>query len=609
MSPAMPKKFGEWEVIRKEGSGGFGAAFLAKNPKTGKKAIIKQLDPLESNHMTGLDEQYFLQEATILNKLDSKYISKLLDWNFKVQKPWIAIQYFPGTTLWDYLEQGSVASESQWFQMAHDIFSALEHAHKNKVVHRDLNPKNIILYYEGARLIDFGLSRFTDNPYQTRRLMGFPGFTAPEIARGNPDTSYDIFVAATALTAAGTGRMPWKVGQDRFETSIQNDAPDYKGLSKNQVALLTAMHQKDPKARIGASQALKMIEELAPSTAGVQVPQRKVVKPVVPTPPVKKAEELVNKVIEQKIDGINKKLSPGPSTNLNVVEWMKNRKELMILGFLTGGWAWIIYAIASILPKAGKLSYKNRGLYAINLTIGYGSIGLLSPFATTYWYRKLKKKKLLWLMIAQYLLLISFFFGAAITPDGGTLPGWVAIAWMALWASTSLLAKDLYKYFAIRDGLLVDDSAKSAPSIKANKSENLVEESSATSNPDYTKAHANWDEVEQVFSALLAKIGRKKFVIGVESNHVKGIFFQGYSEPDGAFTIEAAADLSVRPKITIEQRANLKSLGWDSPEEGLPNFIQFLSVEESNVAHMSRLFANTLKDGYGLNIGTFKVIQ
>lgn len=608
MSPAMPKKIGDWEIIREVGSGGFGKAYLAKHMKYGRKAIVKQLDPSPNNGTHEANLARFQREAEILEKLESPYISKLFGYNFRLQKPFIAMQFFPGSNLLEYLESGYSIGEAQWFQMAHDILSGLAHAHSLGIVHRDLNLKNIILYYDGARLIDFGLSRFASDPTRTV-IAGADGFVSPEYLEGKPKPPVDIFVAATALAYAGNKVMPWRRIEGSYFTSIIHDEPNYKGLSNNQIALLKQMHPKDPSQRITAKQAIKLIEELAPKTSGIQDPQRKVVKPVVPTPPVKKAEELVNKVIEQKIDGINKKLSPGSSTNLNIVEWMKNRKELMIIGFLTGGWAWIIYAIASILPKAGKLSYKNRGLYAINLTIGYGSIGFLSPFATTYWYRKLKKNKLLWLMIAQYLLLITFFFGAAITPDGGTLPGWVAIAWMALWGSTSLLAKDLYKNFAIRDGLLVEDSPKSAPSIKTNKSENLVDESSATSNPDYTKAHANWDEVEQVFSALLAKIGRKKFVIGVESNHVKGIFFQGYSEPDGAFTIEAAADLSVRPKITIEQRANLNTLGWDSPDEGLPNFIQFLSVEESNVAHMSRLFAETLKDGYGLNIGTFKVIQ
>jgi len=609
MSPAMPKKFGEWQVIRKEGSGGFGSAFLAKNPRTGKKAIIKQLDPLESNHMTGFDEHYFQQEAVILKKLNSKYISELLDWNFKVQKPWIAIQYFPGTTLWDYLEQGSVATESQWFQMAHDILSGLEHAHKNKVVHRDLNPKNIILFYEGARLIDFGLSRFTDNPNRTRRIMGFPGFTAPEIASGHPTTSYDIFVAATALASAGTGRIPWKLGKDRFETSIQTDAPDYKGLSQNQITLLEKMHKKNPAERITATQALKLVEELSPATAGVQVPQRKVVKPVVPAPPVKRAEEIVNQVIERNLDKVNKNVNRVTNSSFNLVEWAKERKELVILGLFTGGWAWIIYAIASILPKAGKLSYKARGLYSFNLTIGYGSIGLLNPFLTGFWYRKLRSQKLLYLMLAQFLLLISFFVAAGTTPDGGELPWWSVFAWLGLWGSTGILARDIYKYFAKQDGLIdaEDEKVVSKP-IKA-ESKEFADEPTPTSNPDYTKAHASWEEVEEVFTALLTKVGRKKFVIGVESNHVKGIFFQGYTEPDGSFTIEAAADLSVRPKITVEQRANLNSLNWDSPDEGLPNFIQFLAVEDSNPKYMADLFAKTLRDGYGLNIGTFKVLS
>lgn len=617
MSPAMPKKFGNWEVIRKEGSGGFSSAYLAKHIKYGKKVIIKQLDPVEANKLGARDLHYFVREAKILSQLDSKYISKLLDYDFQAAKPWMAIQYFPGTTLWDYIEQGSVVNEAQWFQMAHDILSALEYAHSKGVVHRDLNPKNIILFYEGARLIDFGLSRFTDDPNSTR-IVGFNGFVAPEIELGDPKPSLDIFVAATALSAAGTGRMPWRAEGGSYYKSITTDAPDYKGLTANQIALLKKMHSKNPSERVSAKQALKLIEELAPTTAGVQIPQRKQVKPVVPTPPLQepkpspKSPKVAQPVksADQKVREFIDRKPVIAKANKNSTNWLKDHKELVILGFLTGGWAWIIYAIVSLFPKVGKLSYKPRAFYALNMTIGLGSIGLLSPFVTAYWYKKLRTKRLLSILIFQSLLVISFFYAAATTPNGGTIPTWTAFVWLTMFLSPLLISPEIYRYFAKDEpkasGEVKEPKAASGESKPNNDTDTSEPDASS---PEYTKAHANWAEVEEVFKSQLVKIGKKRFVIGIESNHIKGIFIQGYSEPDGAFTIEAAADLSVRPKVTVEQRANLNSLGWDSPDEGLPNFIQFLAVEDSNVDFMARLFTETLKDGYGLNIGTFKVIN
>lgn len=595
MSPAIPKKFGDWEVIRKEGSGGFGSAYLAKHVKNGYKAIIKQMDPLEGNKLGARDVGYFIREAKILRELDTKYVSKLLDFDFKPAKPWMAIQYFPGTTLWDYLQQGSVAQEAQWFQMAHDILSGLAHAHSKGVVHRDLNPKNIILYYEGARLIDFGLSRFTDDPKSTR-IIGFDGFVAPEINDGNPQPPIDIFVAATALSAAGTGNMPWKSTGGNYYTSITHDQPDYKGLTQNQITLLKRMHLKNPAERVTAKEALALVEELSPATAGVQIPQQKKIRPVEPKPIFKEKQSQ-----EAKKSATPKKIAEPKEPNIwaQIVDWINRHKLLTAFGIITGGWGFLPYAILSNWKHTKNLSYKSKNLLTLNYGILFGSFGILSPIVDFYWYKKMKNKLLLWLGILQLLLVVTLFVGGAQTPSGETAPDWVSWIFLAVLFSNLLLIKPIYKVIAATEPAKTHSDEK----VKLENSEQ------PSSDSNVTNAHSSWEEVEKSFEIILDKIGSKRFVIGIEGIHIKGIFLQGYTEPDGAMTVEAAADLSVRPRITLEQRSNLNALGWDSPDDGLPNFIKFLSVEESSAPLVAHLFTKTLKKGYGLNIGTFKVVN
>ena len=116
-----------------------------------------------------------------------------------------------------------------------------------------------------------------------------------------------------------------------------------------------------------------------------------------------------------------------------------------------------------------------------------------------------------------------------------------------------------------------------------------------------------WEEVERFFVQALSSKRGKRFIFEIESNIYTDIYFQGYSEPDLSRTIEAAADLSVRPKLTDKQKLSMSAIGWDLPSEDLPNFIMFLESAESSDRSLAQIFTKTLREGYGLELGTFSV--
>jgi hypothetical protein len=117
-----------------------------------------------------------------------------------------------------------------------------------------------------------------------------------------------------------------------------------------------------------------------------------------------------------------------------------------------------------------------------------------------------------------------------------------------------------------------------------------------------------WAEVETFFIQALSNKRGKRFIFEIESNIYTDIYFQGYSEPDLSRTIEAAADLSVRPKLSDKQKLAMSVIGWDLPSEDLPNFIMFLESSESGDRSLAQIFTRTLREGYGLELGTFSVI-
>ncbi len=83
---------------------------------------------------------------------------------------------------------------------------------------------------------------------------------------------------------------------------------------------------------------------------------------------------------------------------------------------------------------------------------------------------------------------------------------------------------------------------------------------------------------------------------------------QGYSEPGGYITVEAAANESVKPDLGVANRKGLIKVGWEPPSDGLPNYIKFLDLKESENTEIAKLFVETLRDGYLLEIGSFKVM-
>jgi hypothetical protein len=125
---------------------------------------------------------------------------------------------------------------------------------------------------------------------------------------------------------------------------------------------------------------------------------------------------------------------------------------------------------------------------------------------------------------------------------------------------------------------------------------------------EVTGGHQSWEEVKATFKSAVSTRHGKRFIIEILSAEYQGIYFQGYSEPDGAWTIEAAADLSVRPHLTEDQKVKMSMIGWELPSEGLPNFIMFLEADESDDDDISEIFTKSLRDGYGLSITKFRVM-
>lgn len=585
--------YGEWQAIDQIARGGMGVAIKARHLHTNQIAVLKFLLPRQKEtdpKKLAAEFKRFKNEKETLEKFDSKYISKFYDADLDANPPWIALQYFAGITVWDEIEDNGPIEERKWWELAHDLLSGLRYIHDEKGrVHRDLNPKNVMLVFGGARLIDFGIARLQGADSVDTHKFGFPGYTSPEHYTSAADPKNDIFVAATVLAFAGTGMIPWKADTNGgYLGAIFNESPNYRNLSEKQKTFLKALHKKNPAERPTAAKALKLHESLTNSMPA----------PKIPSPRAIKSSPIQDRQTSEQTK--------------EFFSFFKENKRLLLIGFFTGGWGLLfnwIWRHKKGMPAIHKPISVKVAASAVMTLAGYGVIAFIPTF---YWSKKLADRKLFWTAVGTiFLIPFSMVAMAAKDVDGKTNPA-VTIFLTFVIFLTFRINKRVYE--TLKNGS-PQETIKNKKEKKAKKndaSKKLEPASSAMpveaiTDSALTTGESNWESVESTIFQYLATRKGKQFSIEILSNKFTGIYFQGYSEPGGYITVEAASNVSVNPPLEIENRKGLIKIGWEPPSDGLPNFIKFLDLKESENIEIAKLFTQTLRDGYLLELGSFKV--
>lgn len=127
--------------------------------------------------------------------------------------PWLATAYVPGMSLSDAVSAYGPWAQDSVLALGAGLAEALVAIHAAGVVHRDLNPGNVLLSADGPRVIDFGISVGTadttgaDRVTKTGAIIGTPGFVAPEQVTGDPvGPGSDVFSLGALLAWTATGR-------------------------------------------------------------------------------------------------------------------------------------------------------------------------------------------------------------------------------------------------------------------------------------------------------------------------------------------------------------------------------------------------------------------
>lgn len=204
---------GRYRIKKPLGRGGMAEVFLAHDPLIKRDVAVKVFNA-ESFHGGRASLDVFHREAESAGRLSHPNIVTIYDIGEDRGVPFIVMEYLAGPSLAALLGQAVHFPFAEAAAVVIQLCSALEYAHRNGVVHRDIKPGNIIRLADGTvKLTDFGIARMIGGPGRgdARAGAGTPGYMSPEeIDGGRVDARSDIFSAGVILYELLTGRRAFK---------------------------------------------------------------------------------------------------------------------------------------------------------------------------------------------------------------------------------------------------------------------------------------------------------------------------------------------------------------------------------------------------------------
>ena len=257
-----------YELISFVGKGGMSVVYKAQDKRTGHYVAVKILRPEYSK-----DEEFlsrFEREATTASKMSHHNIVNLLDVGQEGELRYLVMEYVRGKTLKELIvEKGAMAPQVAC-QIAIRILSALQHAHQNGIIHRDIKPQNVLVHSDGhVKVADFGIARVAGSNTLTKTdsVMGSVYYFSPEQARGGQvNESSDLYSVGVVMYEMLTGQVPFD-GETPVAVAMQqiNAAPRpmneiRQGISPALEKVVLRAMEKKPENRYQS--ALEMAQDI-----------------------------------------------------------------------------------------------------------------------------------------------------------------------------------------------------------------------------------------------------------------------------------------------------------------------------------------------------------
>jgi serine/threonine-protein kinase len=208
---------GEYRILRKLGSGGFGTVYEAEHPVLKRRAAVKVLH--ENKSLDDVTVKRFIAEAQAASTIRHRHIVDIFSFGTLANgQLFYVMDLLDGAALDAYLDERGTLPPNVALAVLRPIAHALDALHAAGVIHRDVKPANIFLAWESSgevipKLLDFGLIKLlAESPVSTASdvVMGTPYYMAPEQCRGEAvDARTDVYSLGVICHELCTGKVPF----------------------------------------------------------------------------------------------------------------------------------------------------------------------------------------------------------------------------------------------------------------------------------------------------------------------------------------------------------------------------------------------------------------
>lgn len=264
-----PLLAGRYQVVRQLGTGGMGSVWLAEDTQLDNKPFAVKMLPsiLVSNKRA---YRQLKDEALVAMRLVHPNIVQIRAFEENNGNPFLVMDYIEGQTLDDYLAEKGKLSEDETIRLLKPIAAALDYAHGQGVIHRDVKPANVMIRNDGQTFIlDFGIAREIQETMTrvTGKLSsGTLLYMSPEQLRGQPPkAAQDVYSFAAMAYECLNGVPPFSRGQIEYQILNEKPTPLPDGV-KLSASIIRGL-SKEPENRPGTCVAsLEMCAEISMRT-------------------------------------------------------------------------------------------------------------------------------------------------------------------------------------------------------------------------------------------------------------------------------------------------------------------------------------------------------
>jgi len=340
MIDRVGQQLGNYRLLRLLGHGGFADVYLGEHIYLKSQAALKVM----RMSLTEEERAAFLKEAQTLMQLAHPHIVRVLDFDIKDDQPFLVMIYAPNGTLRERHPAGSRLPLDTIVAYVEQVTSALQYAHDQGFIHRDVKPENMLLGKDSEVLLsDFGLSVFasrTDPQYSTHQMAqavaGTSRYMAPEQLQGHPQATSDQYALGVVVYEWLCGTTPFRgtpieIAMQHLSkppSPLREQVPD---LSPGIEEIVQRALAKEPEQRFASVKNFAMAlrnpaQAASPSlTSHAPIAERKMLRNVVKPEPLWKVPTTFTSLV-------------GREQDVAAIEAMLMRPEVRLLTLLgTGG--------------------------------------------------------------------------------------------------------------------------------------------------------------------------------------------------------------------------------------------------------------------------------